>query len=545
MNITAQRFWQLLVLVAILINATGLLNEILEPDGALYATISKRMVLTGDWLNLYGNGSDWLDKPHLPFWAAAASMQCLGITAFAYKLPAFLCFLLGLWYTWKLTALLYNEQTAWLTTVIYATALHTALANFDVRAEPYLTAFIVAATYHLYCLIKGRSNGHLLLASCFAALAIMTKGIFVLFSIGAGFVVWWMLTGQWKELVRPRWWIFLLLTLLLITPELYALYTQFDLHPEKMVFGKTGVSGIRFFFWDSQFGRFFNNGPIKGNGDLSFFLHTTLWAFLPWSVFLYIAVVKLFRTKDPSARHRWIIWGAAAFGFLLFSFSRFQLPHYIVIFFPHFSMICAAYLLSVTNGRMLNAVRTIQYALMGILVILFILLVLYPALVNPWILLLLPVATVLMLLCRKTGVMPIAGRGLVFAALLFVFLNLFFYPSLLHYQAGMEAGKWMKKTQAAARPVMWQSVLYSFEFYAPGLVEYANTREDLERLRSIYGPLDVLLPENLWPQLRQFMPEAYQLKQFDHFHISQLTGPFLNPASRQNALEKFVLVRIQ
>ena len=316
MKINAPRFWLLLVLVAVLLNATGLLNEMLEPDGALYATISKRMVLTGDWINLYGNGSDWLDKPHMPFWLAAIGMKCFGITAFAYKLPAFLCFLLGLWYTWKLTALLYDEQTAWLTAVIYCTALHTLLANFDVRAEPYLTAFIIAATYYLYRHAGEKRSVHLVLAALFSALAIMTKGIFVLLSIGGGFVIWWMLSAQWKEFIRLRWWIFLLLTLLMITPELYCLYVQFDLHPEKLVFERTGVSGIRFFFWDSQFGRFFNSGPIKGQGDPSFFLHTILWAFLPWSVFLYIAVVRLFRTKEPANRRRWIIWGAAALSFL-------------------------------------------------------------------------------------------------------------------------------------------------------------------------------------------------------------------------------------
>jgi len=35
--------------------------------------------------------------------------------------------------------------------------------------------------------------------------------------------------------------------ILFITPELFCLYIQFDRHPEKILFGHTSVSGIRFF----------------------------------------------------------------------------------------------------------------------------------------------------------------------------------------------------------------------------------------------------------------------------------------------------------
>lgn len=71
-----------------------------------------------------------------------------------------------------------------------------------------------------------------------------------------------------------------IILLIFISPELICLYIQFDSHPEKIVFGNTHVSGIRFFFWDSQFGRFFNTGPIKGKGD-PFFLYAHVIVGLP------------------------------------------------------------------------------------------------------------------------------------------------------------------------------------------------------------------------------------------------------------------------
>jgi hypothetical protein len=42
-----------LLIPAILVNAGGLLIPILEPDGALYATIAKTMARSGDFVNLF------------------------------------------------------------------------------------------------------------------------------------------------------------------------------------------------------------------------------------------------------------------------------------------------------------------------------------------------------------------------------------------------------------------------------------------------------------------------------------------------------------
>jgi hypothetical protein len=60
------------------------------------------------------------------------------------------------------------------------------------------------------------------------------------------------------------------LPLFLPFPSFMRLYIQFDLHPEKTVFDRHNVSGIRWFLWDSQFGRFVNNGPIKHKNPAMF-----------------------------------------------------------------------------------------------------------------------------------------------------------------------------------------------------------------------------------------------------------------------------------
>jgi 4-amino-4-deoxy-L-arabinose transferase-like glycosyltransferase len=182
-------------------------------------------------------------------------------------------------------------------------------------------------------------------------MATMTKGIFIPAIVISGFIIEWVIKKKWAEFRNLRWWLAILLVIVFIIPELYCLYIQFDLHPEKIIFGKTHVSGIRFFFWDSQFGRFFNTGPIKGKGDLFFYVHTILWAFLPWSVFALLLVFSKFKKIKQSFQTSkdYICSGIFVTGFIVFSLSRFQLPHYINILYPFLSIIVAKYIISLND----------------------------------------------------------------------------------------------------------------------------------------------------------------------------------------------------
>src|SRR6185436_16867300 len=112
------------------------------------------------------------------------------------------------------------------------------------------------------------------------------------------------------------------------------------------VFGKTNVSGIRFFLWDSQFGRFMNTTPMKGKGNPIFFLHTLLWAFLPWSLIMYVAVYDKIRSgiKNVTSQE-WFTLCGSLLTLLIFSLSKFQLSYYTNIIFPFLAILTAQYIL--------------------------------------------------------------------------------------------------------------------------------------------------------------------------------------------------------
>ena len=328
------------------------------------------MAGSNNFLDLTFDGIDWLDKPHFPFWITTISFKIFGINTFAYKLPAILFTILALVYTYKLAKELYNKETALLAILILVTAEHIVISNNDVRAEPYLTGLIITSIYYYHRLIKKFRPGPLILASLFAALAVMTKGLFTLIPI-MGAVGGELIIKRNRQVIFSwRWILSLGLIILFILPELFALHHQFDSQPEKLIFGRTGVSGIRFFLWDSQIGRFFNTGPITGRGDPFFFLHTLLWAFLPWSILMYYAIIKSIRNsilKMNWSKEFYTLSGSLL-ALLVFSFSGFQLPHYTNIIFPLLAILTANFIWRAVSGTEMRLFAITQY---GVILLIF------------------------------------------------------------------------------------------------------------------------------------------------------------------------------
>jgi 4-amino-4-deoxy-L-arabinose transferase-like glycosyltransferase len=553
-----QKWFTWLLVPAILVNAGGLLIPILEPDGSLYATIAKTIARSGDFVNLRVEGKDWLDKPHFPFWIAAISFRCFGINAFAYKFPALLFWAAGAWYTWRLALSLYGKPVAQLATLIYVSAAHLVISNNDVRAEPYLTGLIIGSVYHFYKASRTRPGKHLIFGSLLAACAVMTKGPFVVITIAAGFILDWIMGKEWGQFRNIRWVIAIVLTAIATLPELICLYLQFDLHPEKQVFGHSGVSGIRFFFWDSQFGRFFNTGPIKGAGDPFFYFHTLLWAFLPWSLILYSAIVQKCRRSVAGAgtghlRRNvvgdYICLGAALASFIVFSLSRFQLPHYLNILFPFFSILAAGYLYGLRRRWPQRTLSVIQ-GVINILLPVLLLGLCWLYHFDHWILIMTGIILLAILpffLFKGYQLTAAVTRSFWMALLVFSFVNFVLYPAILHYQAGTQAGRFVGQSSGAVASASAIYMLqeapssYSMEFDCPLPVE----RVSIPDLPVSKGPILVFAPTAFADSLAKRGYHTEEVRQFPNFHVSQLTGEFLNYRTRDAVLRSYSILSVR
>ncbi len=377
------------IVISLLVNAASLFTPIInEGDSVLYAALSQHIALTGNWGDLVLDHMGWLDKPHFPFWVTALFFKIGGVSTFNYILPGFLFHLLASYYTYRIARLLYGRDVALIALLMVVSTYHLMYTSSAIKAEAFLTGSITAACYYWLRFDAQAKAKYLLLGAMFSAISVMTKGIFTLITIASGLSCVWIYRRQWRNFVSGKWLLALALSLLFTFPEVLALYLQFDTHPEKVVFGKTGVSGIRFFLWDSQFGRFFNSGPIKNQeGTPLYFVHVFIWAFLPWVAAFVAAIasgVRALPQQTVDERAKFVFLCASFFvTFALFSATAFQLDYYTVILFPFAIILCASYV-----AQWLQRAST-PFFIAQIGIILFVLTLTFSMAVyvgNPWLL---------------------------------------------------------------------------------------------------------------------------------------------------------------
>jgi 4-amino-4-deoxy-L-arabinose transferase-like glycosyltransferase len=542
--------WRFSMALVLVIYVLGMLVTVMEIDGAVYAEISREMYESGNWAELYLKGQDWLDKPHFQFWATAASFHLFGVNSFSYKLPAVFMMLVGVYYLFLFCRRFYSERHAYIAVLLLVTAQHIITSNSDVRAEPYLTGFTIMSLYYLAIYIEDKKVYQLVLGALALALLLMTKGLYAIIPTASGIGLALIFDKKWKQIIHWQWLVVVLLTFIFIVPALYGYYLQFDLHPEKEFFGNTNVSGIRFFFWDSQWGRFTNTGPIKGAGDPTFFLHTMLWAYMPWAFLAYFALYSkgklIFIGKNKTESYTFF---GFIFLFIVFCFSSFQLPHYLNALFPFLSVVTADCLIRFSRNRTLKDVFyhihlwSAILLLIAITAIHFIFSGAFPG-VDTLLVFAFGILLISIMLRKKSGRL----KKLIFVPAISIlivnyYINRHFYPQLLKYQAESEVAFFMKahdleKDQLVTLGMREEMTSFLLERIVPKVeIESANGSE--LKNRYVFTNADGI-------QKMDSLGLAYeQLESFPDFRITTLNGTFLNKNTREKELEIKYLVQIR
>ena len=547
MIINRKLIW-LTIGLAIFINGLGIFEPLLRNDDPLlYANIAKHMVLTNNWIDLFSAGQPWLDKPHFPFWITALSFKIFGINSFAYFLPGFFFHLLGAVYTYRLAKLIYSsDEVALIALLIYVTSIHLLLsASIDVRAEAYLLGQIMPACYYWLrydykCDVKS-----LILASLFTGLAMMTKGIFVVVTIFSGLVITWLYRKQYTRIISRQWLIAYVLSLVFILPELICLYLQFDAHPNAVVFGRTHVSGLEWYFWGSQFGRFFNSGPIVNNhGNPFFFVHTFLWAFLPWSLVFIAATyqsIRHFRTDSTVNKSKTVyLWASFWLTFIMFSATKFQLDHYTNIIMPFAAIICANYLSKILK---LSTIAKVQFGLSVLILILAIGANLY-LFHFAWLMLYAIIPAVLIIVFFRVKSLSYLERAIVFPS---IAISIFFAFALIvnlaicrTYDVGYNLAKFLNK-QVAAPVFDLNSGWSALEFYSQNQYTAVHDKAELPKSGDYYLVMkNSALNDNQYSlDNSQYTPKTT----FCGNTIDRVIPYYATPAKLQEHLECFVVLQ--
>jgi len=258
------------------------------------------------------------------------------------------------------------------------------------------------------------------------------------------------------------------------------------------------------------------------------------------AIFLYIKK----GWKNAQGQEWYCICGALL-TFLVFSASKFQLPHYLNIVFPFFAIITAQFMYGITSAKGIKAVRITQ-----IIVITAMLLITgalqyfyFPAVTWPLVLVLCLLYVFMIFLPASIGEGVIAK--VIFCTVLTSFmvnlyLNLAFYPSLMKYQSGSEAAMWMNKNNPQNYPVSaCESEDWPLEFYLNKPVNIINPDTVKKRPQGtfmLYASNDVIkrLSAKGWQ-----MQQACALKRY---FVSRLKPAFLNKNTRNKQLTAMQVV---
>ena len=571
--------WTWLGLGLLTVYVRGLFLDVMDVDASQYASIAMEMLQNGHWLEVQHRHADYLDKPPLLFWTSALSFGLFGLHNWAYKLPSFLSAIAGVYAVYRFCLLFYDKETARNAAFILASSTGVLLLCNDVRTDTLLMAMTACAVWQLAAWLhpgpanpdpfnptpdpstsplpfKGGAGGGVmrafLLAALFLGLAMLAKGpiglIVPAFAAGTHL----LMRRDWRRMFDWRWLIAPGVILIVLAPMCRGLYHQFDLHPEKTVNDRTGVSGLYFYFWEQSFGRITGENVWKNDTSPLYFTHVYLWAFLPWS---FLLLGALWRRLGDSFRHKFCLpegdeaysLGGFMLSFVALSMSQYKLPHYIFITLPWAAVLTARWL----KQGPARGWHTVQNLVLSVLTAAAFLLAgfVFPT-GSPavWGILVILFGYLWVQILRRPF-LPDAGSLVQRSALAFLgaafVLNFHFYPGLLPHQSTAAVPRFAKAHQIPLDTLAFYNRHgHALDFYAQRILPKMETPDQVRETAQRTGAFWLYTNEKGRARLDSAGVSYRTSATFGHFQVALLNTTFLNPATRAQSLEPVYLLLI-
>ncbi|KMQ67985.1 hypothetical protein ACM39_10830 [Chryseobacterium sp. FH2] len=516
---------------------SGLFIPLMENDSAQHASMAMRMALNNDFFNIFKGDGPYLDKPHMHFWLAAISMKIFGINHIAYRTPALLCLVLGAFSTKKLTDLLYkSKNTGYVASLIFLSAQTIILSAHDVRTDAVLTGFIIFSLWQFVKFIKTQNILSVILAGLGTAMAFSSKGLMAIVIIVFCVFAYLLYSREWKKFFNVKIILAAISFVVGILPVLYAYHHQF------------GEEGIQFILFNQSVNRLTATGFEETSPDYLFFFHTLLWAFLPFSLAFYVGVFEksAFFIKNRFRKIsgvEFLTLGGFWLVMILFSASKFKLPHYLNGLIAVLAIFTAGYLFDIYSR---NNVKKIKVLYIIQLVVIFaamagvgLLTYFFTGVANIVmyvVLALIFVYLIIKIFSKENIFKKYVFISLVFAVAVNIFLNTQFYPVLTQYQGSFKLAQIVNNERIDTNKIFMteDSESWAFDFYTK-----RNTpRVDTKRLKK--GDYLVIFNENL-----KYVNKKYKIiAQENDYRITRLSLKFLNPKTRPGQFDKIYLIEI-
>jgi 4-amino-4-deoxy-L-arabinose transferase-like glycosyltransferase len=542
---------QIALFVCVLVYLMGAcMVPLMEIDAAQYANISREMLANHHFLQVFDRGKDYLDKPPMLFWLSALSMWIFGIGDFAYRIPSLLFALIAIYSTYRFCLLFYSRQIAQLSALALASCQAMFLISHDVRTDTMLMGWVILSIWQLAdWYLHGRWRSFIFAAFAIAG-GMMTKGPIALMVPCFCFLPHFLLQRSFKQLFRWEYLLLLLIIGLLLIPMDIGLYRQFDLHPEKILYGQQKTSGLRFFYWTQSFGRITGESTWHENASFFFLFQNMLWSFLPWIIFFLIGfiaeIARLFKSKlRITGQEEWISTGGFLLTYCALATSHYQLPHYIFVVFPLAAVITGKFLFELLyTDRWIKWIKPLYlfHAIVYLLLFLALVALLYWPFqtISKWAVVaaVIFLAVLITLIAKGMLTQPNILLISVFTIIVLnIFLDVFIYPALLEYQQSIRVAEIIRKQQLPKD----HFYIYQTE-QERSLQFYTNSSfVQLDNTDSLKAGDYVLTSDKQWDSMNK--EQFSVVYRGEGFHVTTLSLNFLNPAKRKNEVAIYYILR--
>ena len=304
-------------------------NSIHNGDEALYAIISREMLITGDWLTPQVQGEPCFNKPPLKFWLTALCFRFFGTSEWVIRFWSAASAVACVFFTVLLAKELFGEKEALWSGFSLATCFHFIYEHCAKTGEmdAILLFFMVSS---FYLLIRSEKKPYLLLISLtIMSLASLTKNFAGLLPFGIG-SLYLLITGKWRNYSAMRIIQSILLFLTISSGWIIAMMLT-----HKHAF-------LNEFFIQQVYNRAVSTDYSIGvseaqslTGGIIFIGKTILKGFHPWSLLLPLCLVwALFQIPHwrKDGRILLLIW-LVSFGTVLLLFKN-KLHWYVLPIYP-------------------------------------------------------------------------------------------------------------------------------------------------------------------------------------------------------------------
>ncbi|MEP6739730.1 MAG: glycosyltransferase family 39 protein [Caldimonas sp.] len=287
------------------------LRPLTLPEEGRYVGVAWEMLRSGNWLVPTEDGLPFFHKPPLFYWITAASMQTFGGNAAAARLAPLFGAVVGALGVYWLVRRRADETLARLTMLVLVTTPFffgaAQFANLDMLVAGFIALTIGFAADAALALRAGEPHRRALAAAwAFAALAVLAKGLIGLVLPAGVMLVWLVVSGQPRTILRLLSPLGLAVFALVAAPWFIAVQMQYP-------------AFARYFFVHHHIERFAASG-FNNIQPWWFFVVAVPLLALPWSLWLIGSTFKArpAETADATAvRSLMWVWLVA----ILFFFS--------------------------------------------------------------------------------------------------------------------------------------------------------------------------------------------------------------------------------